>query len=146
MRGLLAGLALIAVAAQIGSAAGPASVTYIPSDKVTAAFEQGAVLVDGSGGRNYMIHASRRDKAGLAEVHTKDTDIVYVLGGAATLVTGGTVVDGKTIEPDEIRGASISAGETRRLQKGDVIVVPNGVPHWFQAVDGPFTYYVVKVR
>jgi glc operon protein GlcG len=32
------------------------------------------------------------------------------------------------------------------LSKGDVLIVPNGTPHWFQDVSAPFTYYVVKVR
>jgi hypothetical protein len=27
-----------------------------------------------------------------------------------------------------------------------VITVPNGIPHWFREVEGPLTYYVVKVR
>jgi hypothetical protein len=27
-----------------------------------------------------------------------------------------------------------------------VIIVPNGVPHWFKKVKGPINYYVVKVR
>ena len=34
----------------------------------------------------------------------------------------------------------------RWLVKGDVMIVPNGTPHWFREVDGPLTYYVVKVR
>ena len=61
-------------------------------------------------------------------------------------MTGGKVVEGKNIAADEIRGLSIEGGETRTIAKGDVIVVPNGVPHWFKDVPGPFTYYVVKVR
>ena len=61
-------------------------------------------------------------------------------------VTGGTVVDGKTTAPDEIRGPRIDGGESRRLGKGDVIIVPNGTPHWFKEVQGPVLYYVVKVR
>jgi glc operon protein GlcG len=32
------------------------------------------------------------------------------------------------------------------ITAGDVIVVPNGVPHWFREVPGPLDYYVVKVR
>ena len=40
-----------------------------------------------------MVHASHRDSNGMAEVHTEDTDIIYVLDGSATFVTGGTVVD-----------------------------------------------------
>ncbi len=115
-------------------------------DDVKAAFAKGAVLFDGAGDRNYMVHASRRDSAGLAEVHAKDTDIIYVLDGTATVVTGGSVVDGKTTAADEVRGKSIANGDQRKLTRGDVIIVPNGTPHWFQDVRGPFTYYVVKVR
>jgi len=122
-------------------------VSYYPKDQVTAAFAKGAVLFDGeNGARNYMVHASRREAAGLAEIHNEDTDIVYVLDGTATLVTGGTAVDTKTIAPGEIRGASIQGGETRKLVKGDVVIIPSGTPHWFQQVTAPFTYYVVKVR
>ncbi len=125
------------------SAAPP--VEFFAGKDVAAAFAEGGVLVDGTG-RNYMVHASRREKAGQAEVHELDTDVIYVLSGSATFVTGGTVVDGKTTEPREIRGASIDGGDTRVIAKGDVITVPNGTPHWFKDVKGPLTYYVVKVR
>ena len=123
-----------------------APVSYFESKTVSAAFSNGAVLLDGADGRNYMVHASHRDKPGLAEIHTLDTDIVYVLEGTATFVTGGTAVEPKTIEPNEIRGSSIADGQTRKLVKGDVIVVPKGVPHWFKEISSPFNYYVVKVR
>ncbi len=123
-----------------------AAVNYYPKDQVAAAFTHGAVLYDGAGGRNYMVHASHREKAGMAEVHLTDTDIIYVLEGSATFVTGGAVVDGKTVEPNEIRGTAINGGETRRIIKGDVLIVPNGTPHWFKEVNGPINYYVVKVR
>ncbi len=129
-----------------GAATGPAKpVTYFEKEKVDAAFAKGDILLDGTG-RNYMVHASRREKPGMAEVHTKDADIIYVLKGTATFVTGGTVIEGKTVAPDEIRGSSIQGGETRHLSKGDVIVVPNGTPHWFEEISSPFLYYVVKVR
>lgn len=82
----------------------------------------------------------------MAEIHTRDTDIAYVLRGSATLVTGGTAVDVKEIGPEELRGTAIQGGETRQLQAGDVVVIPNGVPHWFKEVQAPFLYYVVKVR
>jgi quercetin dioxygenase-like cupin family protein len=121
-------------------------VTYLDKNTVAAGFAKGAVLFDGDGGRNYMVHASRRDAAGQVEVHAKDTDIIYVLDGTTTFVTGGTVVDGKTTAPDEIRGTMITGGDTRTISKGDVIIVPNGTPHWFKEVPAPFVYYVVKVR
>ena len=121
-------------------------VSYFDRKKVDEAFSKGAVLLDGSDGRNYMVHASRREKPGQAEVHTKDTDVIYVLDGTATFVTGGEAVDLKTTAPDELRGASIRNGNTKEIAKGDVIVVPSGVPHQFLQVTNPFLYYVVKVR
>ncbi len=121
-----------------------ASVNYFESEKVSAAFAKGAVLFDASD--KYMVHASRREQAGQAEIHTKDADIIYVLDGTATFVTGGTAVDPKNIAADEIRGSEISGGDTRQIAKGDVIIVPAGTPHWFKEVSNPLLYYVVKAR
>jgi glc operon protein GlcG len=126
-----------------GSVAG-GPVTYLDADTVRAAFARGAVLVDGSD--RYMVHASRREAAGVPEVHVRDADIIHVLAGSATFVTGGSLVDGRSTAPDEIRGRDIAGGETRRIGEGDVLVVPAGTPHWFREVSGPVTYYVVKVR
>jgi len=121
------------------------AVSYFEKSKVDEAFSKGAVLFDGSG-RNYMVHASRREKPGQAEIHAKDADIIYVLQGSATVVTGGEAVDAKTTGPDELRGSSIREGQTRQIAKGDVVIVPRGVPHQFLEVTNPFLYYVVKVR
>lgn len=135
----------IAGAASLGTEKASA-VSFFDSKTVADAFAKGAVLSGASHGENYMVHASRREKAGLSEVHDLDTDIIYVLDGTATMVTGGKSVDPKTIEAGEHRGTSIEGGETRQLKKGDVLIVPAGTPHWFKQVDGAFLYYVVKVR
>ena len=135
-----------ALTPEAGAMSASGEVSYFDKSKVDAAFAQGSVLLDGSNGRNYMVHASRREKPGQAEIHTKDADVIYVLQGSATFITGGEAVDGKTIAPDEIRGSSINGGETRKIAKGDVIIVPHGVPHQFLEVTNPFLYYVVKVR
>lgn len=145
---LAIGLAVPASALAVGLAcaadAPAARVTYYRAENVAKSFAQGAVLFDQ--GVNYMIHTSRRVGPGKAEVHTRDTDLIYVLEGSATFVTGGRVVDGASTAPDEIRGASIADGETRTLGKGDVIIVPAGTPHWFKDVRGPVLYYTIKVR
>jgi uncharacterized protein GlcG (DUF336 family) len=131
-------------AASASNTASP--VLYFTHAQVASSFAKGAVLFDGAGDRNYMIHTSRRDRDGMAEVHAVDTDIIYVTGGTATLRTGGSVVDSRPTAPDELRGAGIDGGESRRLREGDVIVVPRGVPHQFQDVRAAFTYYTIKVR
>jgi uncharacterized protein GlcG (DUF336 family) len=118
-------------------------VTFIDGPMVAAGFQQGTVLVSMG---NYMIHASHREMDGMAEIHTLDTDLIYVQEGSATFITGGTVPDAKPTEPNELRGATIVGGEGRRVAKGDVVVVPAGVPHMFTSVQGALNYYVVKVR
>ena len=132
--------------ASSGPASSSSAVTFFAKKQVDEGFANGAVLFDGGDGRNYMVHASRREAPGMVEVHTKDADILYVLQGSATIVTGGTMVEGHSIAADEIRGKEIVGGETRSLVPGDAMIIPNGVPHWFKEVQAPFLYYVVKVR
>jgi glc operon protein GlcG len=120
-------------------------VLFFDANQVSTSFSSGAILL-GDNGRHYMVHTSRRDKPGLAEIHKLDTDIIYVVQGNATFVTGGTAVDAREIEPNEIRGARIAGGITRQLSKGEVIIVPNNTPHWFKQVNGEFLYYTIKVR
>jgi len=117
-------------------------VTELDAARVAEAFAKGAPLLENDA---YKIHASRRDAAGQAEVHERDTDIIYVLEGEARLVTGGRVVEGAEVAPGEIRGPRIEGGTPRALVPGEVVVVPNGTPHWFESVPAPFVYYVVKV-
>lgn len=114
---------------------------YLASSAVSAAFQKGMPLLETDG---YKVHASRRDKDGQAEIHMRDTDILYVLEGTATLVTGGQAVGVKSIGPEEFRGDTITGGQSRSVVKGDVVVIPNGVPHLFKDVAAPLLYFVVK--
>jgi glc operon protein GlcG len=130
-------------AAGAAFAAPPArEVTRIDAAAVRVAFAKGMPLVEQDA---FKVHASRRAAPGQAEIHARDTDVIYVLEGTATVVTGGSVVDGRNVAPDELRGASIEDGTERSIAPGDVVVIPNGVPHWFRDVPAPILYYVVKV-
>ncbi len=140
---LLAAAALALPLAMVLPQADDSAVRYLPSDQVKAAFARGVPMIEVG---DYKIHASRREGPGQAEIHTRDTDIAYILEGSATLVTGGSAVGVKQTGPEEFRGSAIEGGETRRLSPGDVVVIPNGTPHWFKEVQGPLLYYVVKVR
>lgn len=141
MTALVLSLGLAASAgAQLASAGD--GVTVITGDTTRAGFAKGTPLIETAA---YKVHASRRDGPGTAEIHARDIDIFYVLEGSAILVTGGRTVDARTTAPDEVRGPSIDGGTARKVAKGDVIIIPNGVPHWFREVQGPFLYYTVKV-
>ena len=141
----IAGASVFSSDAQNNAPSMNGSVLFFDKAQVSTSFAKGAVLLDGTN-RNYMVHTSRREKPGLAEIHTVDTDIIYVLEGTATFVTGGAAVETKEVAPNELRGSRIDGGETRHLTKGDVIVVPNGTPHWFKDVGGTLLYYTIKVR
>lgn len=134
---------LVSIAPRVTLAAGEEStVTVIPAKTMAANFAKAAMIRETP---LYKVHASHREAAGVAEIHTRDTDVIYVVEGHATFVTGGRALDAKTTAPDELRGARIEGGERHTLAKGDVVIVPNGVPHWFEEVSGPFDYFVVKV-
>ncbi len=119
-----------------------ATVRHVPAKEMAQLFARAAMVRETP---LYKVHASHREAPGVAEIHTLDTDVFYVVAGTATFVTGGTAVEPKTTAPNEIRGTRIEGGEAMTLQKGDAVIVPNGVPHWFKEVKGPFDYFVVKI-
>ena len=138
----LAVVAAEAFTSDVGAGRVTGHVDHIAKPVVEAAFAKGAPLLETA---DLKIHASRRTAAGEAEVHARETDVIYVLAGSATFVTGGEVVGARETAPHETRGTAIVHGDVRELSVGDVVVVPAGTPHWFKDVRGPFLYYVVKV-
>jgi hypothetical protein len=87
-------------------------------------------------------------------VNDKTTSIVFVLDGAGTLVTGGKLANPTPLGPDDpdlklvgsgSRGSGIQDGQSRRISKGDVVIIPAGVPHGFSAIENSITYEVVRV-
>lgn len=94
---------------------------------------------------HYRINVVRRDKPGFALTHAtgpaKGSELHYIIDGAATVVTGGTIV---RAAGGPASSAVIEGGETRRVTKGDVIVVPAGTPHWYKEVEGSVTYLEVR--
>lgn len=130
----------IALVAMLPLAA--ADVTYVDHAKVAAALSKGGSLVTAP---DLLVSGSHRDKGGQVEQHENETDVIYVVDGAATFVTGGTMVGGKVTKPSQWVGSDIQGGQTHHLTKGDVIVVPAGTPHWFKEVPQSINYYVVKV-
>src|SRR5258706_1668866 len=129
MKSLLALTTLFLTPLLLSAAEG--KVTYVAHDKVDAALSKGGPLVTAP---DLLVSGSHRDKAGQVEVHDKETDVIHVMDGEATFVTGGTMVGGKSTKPGQHLGSDIKGGETHHLTKGDVIVVPAGTPHLFQKI------------
>jgi mannose-6-phosphate isomerase-like protein (cupin superfamily) len=94
----------------------------------------------------YVTTVPRRAHGRAAEgPHAGVTDVMHVVEGGATVVTGGEMVDVRDVGPGERRARATTGGTPQHLAAGDVLVVPAGVPHHFVEVSDPFTYLVVKV-
>ena len=68
-----------------------------------------------------------------------------MLEGAGTLVTGGTLVDERRDGASTtVRGSRIDGGVSRRITKGDVVIIPGRTPHWWSALDGDIRYLIIR--
>ena len=141
MRFVLVSVVVSAVGVFVGAQSTGAGTVYVDAAKVAAAIAKGGNLVSAS---DVTVLGSHRETAGQVEVHDKETDVIYIIEGDATFVTGGKMVGGKQSRPNQWIGSDITGGESRPLHKGDVIVVPAGTPHWFKQVPKSVSYFAVK--
>ena len=84
----------------------------------------------------YNASLEYRGTVGPAAVHEKEAEIFYVVDGSATMVTGGKLVNEKRNNPENLGGTGIEGGSSRMISKGDFIIVPENVPHWFSSING----------
>jgi quercetin dioxygenase-like cupin family protein len=108
------------VALSVVSSAQSGSV-YVNHDQVNAALAKGGVLVADP---KVTVAGAHRDKPGVLETQEGRTTILYITDGA-----GIFAVD----------------GQTQRLSKGDVIVVPAGADQLFSNVSPSISFYMVTV-
>ena len=135
-------IALTFAAAAFAADPLPKDVVLFDHAKVDATFVKGGSLLANAA---YKVQAGHREGPGQVEIHQADTDIFYILEGSATIITGGDAVAPKEVSSGEWRADKTTGGTTHHLAKGDVIVIPAGVPHWMPEVSNPFNYLVVKV-
>jgi mannose-6-phosphate isomerase-like protein (cupin superfamily) len=90
---------------------------------------------------HYRINIVRRTTGQGAIAHPDGTEVHHIIEGAATLVTGGTIVRAAGAAAAT---ATIEGGQSRRVAKGDVVLVPAGTPHWYKDLEGPITYLEVR--
>ncbi len=88
---------------------------------------------------HYRINLIRRTEAAGAIVHRPGTALRCVTDGAGTLVTGGILV-----RPAGGGQGNIEGGLARHVTKGDAILIPEGTPHQYTAVEGSITYLEVR--
>jgi mannose-6-phosphate isomerase-like protein (cupin superfamily) len=121
----------------------------LPKDQVS----DKPIRIADVGGYKVGVYAVLRPKSSVQEAvlhETSVTEIYYMLEGAATLVTGGTLVDPKppVLSPNTKRpnrfGRAIQDGVSRRVVAGDVVIIPGRVPHWWSSLDGDIRYLIYR--
>lgn len=90
-------------------------------------------------GEDFRINLIRRTAPAGAIVHEQGTELHYITEGAGTLVTGGVAV-----RPAGGGPASIEGGMAQRVSAGDAILIPEGTPHQYTAVEGMVSYLEVR--
>jgi glc operon protein GlcG len=138
----VAGMRAVEAALAGGSNGHVAGASFFPAETVRARFDEGGLLLDT---RGYKIDAGRRAAPGEVEYHAHAVDVMHVVQGTATVLTGGEMQDAREVEPGELRAPSLAGATAHALSEGDVLAIPNGVPHQFVDVSDPFLYFVVKV-
>ena len=141
----LAIIGVEAIAAALNGASNGTSngAAHFDREAVARKFQTGGLLLDSGA---YKLDAGRRVEPGEVEFHAHAVDVMHVVQGTATVVTGGTMLDAREVAPGELRARAVDGGTAHELSEGDVLAIPSGVPHQFTAVSDPFLYFVVKVE
>ena len=83
-----------------------------------------------------------------AESHEGTTDILFVVSGTGRVTAGGRIEGSAPLPgmPGELRGASITGGQSYRLTPNAVINIPPSTPYLVQADGGDLTIVRLKVN
>ena len=151
MRELMAGFVVILTASAAFAQQPPAPAAAAASRTMVSASEVTALVTKAKAERKdnqallaqsmiqlapYNVSLEYRAAVANAAVHETEAELFYVIDGSATLVTGGKLTNENRTNAANLSGSGIEGGVSRRVAKGDFIMVPEGTPHWFSAIDG----------
>jgi mannose-6-phosphate isomerase-like protein (cupin superfamily) len=91
----------------------------------------------------YRVAVDRRRSPQSANLHPTEAEVLAIVEGEGTLTTGGKLVDmrrnGKTV------GATIEGGVSQRVTKGDFVIIPEGVPHYFTETSPQVVFMSIEI-
>ena len=67
-----------------------------------------------------------------------------IMSGAATFITPGAATTSQRARQPPDGGLLIGPGESHRVGKGDVVIIPPNAPHMYRNIEEPFRYLVVQ--
>jgi quercetin dioxygenase-like cupin family protein len=88
--------------------------------------------------QGYPLQLEYRTGTTPPSIHPAHAELIEVVEGSCTLITGGTLVGAKPGAPGAmtIGGTAITGGTSRKIAKGDYVLVPANTPHQYTDVQG----------
>ncbi|UWZ86050.1 cupin domain-containing protein [Occallatibacter riparius] len=82
-----------------------------------------------------------------AEMLDGVAQMIHVLEGRATIVTGGLIERPRKTAPGQTTGTAILGGSTQELRPGDVIHIAGGIPVQFHVPnEKPFSCLILQIK
>lgn len=109
--------------------------------------EKKAIVLLGGKEDSYAVYAVVVNNVlGKAEVHDRARGVWYALSGSAVFVLGGAIKDPQEKHPGEWVAEKVVGGELTKVEAGDIIDIPAGVPHQIDARGGRIEFLIVKIN
>lgn len=88
--------------------------------------------------QGYPMQLEYRTDTTPPSIHPAHAELIEVIDGSCTLITGGTLVGAKPGAPGAMTlgGTAIEGGSSRKIAKGDYVMVPANTPHQYTEVHG----------
>jgi mannose-6-phosphate isomerase-like protein (cupin superfamily) len=128
-------------AAKLAASYDPTRATYITDADIEAAVKRlpatgnsaNGVWIERSdpssiSGLAYRMQIDRRRVPQNATAHRTEAELWVIVRGTGTVTTGGKIVETK--KDAKVVSRAIEGGESRRVARGDFIMIPEGVPHY----------------
>ena len=84
----------------------------------------------------YPFQLEYRTETTPPSIHPAHAELIEIIEGSCTLITGGKLIGAKPAAPGAMTagGTSIEGGASRKVAKGDYIIVPANTPHQYADV------------
>ena len=95
-----------------------------------------------------IVHRTAPEPRAL--LHNELTEIYQIIQGSGMLFTGGDptaatpVSDPPNLGPTPSFYVTQQGGVTQAVKKGDLVIIPAGLPHRFSTLDGPIEYVIYR--